>query len=89
MNRIILPRMKVDTIQLHMNQINKPKTSPEEIYDTNQTNLIRFMNDTIHQFMNRFKIHKTHGKMEETSYDTIQIYLNQIKLLETYFFQEK
>jgi len=47
------------------------------------------MNIMIHQFKNQFKFHKTHKKMEESSNDTIQINMNQIKLLETEFCQEK
>jgi len=35
----------------------RKKARLEETSDMNQTNFIRYMNDMIHQFMNRFKMH--------------------------------
>jgi len=67
----------------------KQKTRPEENNDMNQNKTDSVHYDTIHQFMNRFKMHMLCWKMTETFHDTIQNSLNRINFLESHFDHEK
>jgi len=67
----------------------RQKTGQEENNDTHQNKTDSIHDDTIYQFMNRFKMHRLWGKMSKTFYDTIQNSFYRINRLENHLDHEK